>query len=774
MSIPSRLRDLEFNFVLLGKKSKKPFENGWQKKEIKWNDKALTDWITQGGNYGIIGGGNANLVLVDFDDKDVEIEVVPKLPKTFTTKSGSGGLHKYFKSNNSKSFKILDEEKNTIADIQGTGKQVVGPGSTHPNGNLYTIEDNTEIAFIDYDELRNILEPYGEHTKKVKLVAPQPATVSINIASGDFFDRLLNSITMQEVLYELGVDTRRNPTTCPFHDSKGGKCLSFENEVAHCFHCEGSWNKFSLLKEGLKLDAKDTVEWLADKKNMTDELNESRKEWSDNQIKNNIDFINSLSKKKETELNNISIEEKLAIKNLLLARKEDDVSEAIASRIINNNKIYTTRDDIKSEIWFYHDGIYVPNGRSRIQEISRIILEEAYTSQRVNKIIAKIEADTMIEQDDFFTNRNINEIPVQNGILNIFTRELTEFTPNKIFFNKMPVKYDKEKTCQSIEKFFSDILKSPEDAKVMFEVIGFCLLRDYIFEKAIMFVGDGRNGKGKTLSLIKHFLGIESCCGVPLSQLTPGSTSVCELHSKLANLAGDLSNTDLKDTGMFKQLTGRDLISARRKYLRDLNFENYAKLIFACNELPRVYDYSKGFWSRWILFEFPYRFVNEIEMETLTEKEKESAKPMDVDIIRKITTPDELSGLLNKSLDALNIILGNKNFSYSKGTTEIKDLWVRKSDSFTAFCLDMIEEDFRARINKNDLRRQFSIYCKIHKIRGASDKAIKITLENEYGVYEHQDFNDGSRYWEGIKFKIPIPNDEKTTPTGITGFLQKS
>jgi len=40
-----------------------------------------------------------------------------------------------------------------------------------------------------------------------------------------------------------------------------------------------------------------------------------------------------------------------------------------------------------------------------IKEITRNILEDAYTSQRVNKVIVKIEADTQIEHDDFFKNQ---------------------------------------------------------------------------------------------------------------------------------------------------------------------------------------------------------------------------------------------------------------------------------------------------------------------------------------------------------------------------------
>ena len=72
--------------------------------------------------------------------------------------------------------------------------------------------------------------------------------------------------------------------------------------------------------------------------------------------------------------------------------------------------------------------------------------------------------------------------------------------------------------------------------------------------------------------------------------------------------------------------------------------------------------------------------------------------------------------------------------------------------SFMAFCLDHIEERVEGYVTKRDLRRFFSRYCKKHKVKGASDKSIKSTLENNYGVIESQkrDDSDRERIWEGV------------------------
>ena len=451
----------------------------------------------------------------------------------------------------------------------------------------------------------------------------------------------------------------------------------------------------------------------------------------------------------------------------IMARDEDHATEEIVRFIEGRNNIYTTRDDIKSEIWIYDSGIYKPNGESYIREVVRSILLHSYTPQRANKVTAKIEADTMIDADTFFKTMYLNEICVENGILDLNTRILTEFTPDKIFFSKLPVEYNKDAVCPNIDIFFGEVLREEEDKKVLFELTGFCLHKEYFIEKAFMFLGAGRNGKGKTLGLLKNFLGTENTCSVRLAQMESDSSGLCELHNRLVNLAGDLDNTALKNTGLFKELTGRDSVQVKRKYLRDLIFTNYAKMVFACNELPRVYDLSEGFWSRWILLEFPYQFLPQKDINDKSGKERELCKIQDPLILDKLTTPEELSGLLNSAIEGLDRLKKNKDFSHSKGTVDTKDFWIRNSDSFTAFCLDELEEGIEDYVSKKDLLKMFVTYCRKHKVKGCSEKNIKIVLENMFGVIQSR---KGSSYetqeavWEGIKLK------ENDNSKGSKGF----
>ena len=742
MEIPKQLKQRGINYVLIEKGCKKPFQQSWQNKILEYDNPELLIHLSSGGNYGIRGGGAKRLMIIDFDDDKVQEEALKQLPPTFTVKTGSGMLHKYYMTevDAPESFKGFNENLDTLFDVQGEGKQVIGPGSLHPNGNRYVVIEDLDIQPISYSELKAIMMAFDRKPKKEE---PKRLEHKERHIEDNFLEEVKRKVSVQEVLSWLGVDTTRNPTQCPMHNSSGGKCLGFKTETCHCFHCDGSWNIFSLIMDSKKVNFKETLEILAKIGNLEKELAESRKRYIEKmKAENNYKF-----QQLKQEYVNI-----IASKN---DSKWGQASEVLAQFIMDEMWIYTTKDDLKSEVWIFKEGIYIPQGRSEIKELLRKILEEYYSAYIFNLVMNKIEPDTFIEGDKFFKSRYPNEVPVENGILNIRTLELSPFDPEKIFFNKMPVTFDITKTCPKIDKFLKEVLSKENDVNILYELAGFGLLDEYRFEKAFMMHGDGRNGKGKTIELTKKLFGPDNCCSVQLSALKTDSFSISELFGKRLNLAGDIGSQDLKETNMFKSLTGRDQVSSKRKFLRDLHFQNNAKFVFACNELPMVYDTSKGFWDRWILLDFPYTFVTQEEYNRTEDRSK--LKIRDEDIINKITIKDEMSGFLNQALLGLQRLIDNHGFSTTEGSEEVKQRWIRKSNSFIAFCFDMLEEDYDGRVSKKSLRKKYADYCKLHKIPGKSDFVIKRVLQETYGASESRealgDMATWDWFWLGVKWK---------------------
>ena len=441
---------------------------------------------------------------------------------------------------------------------------------------------------------------------------------------------------------------------------------------------------------------------------------------------------------------------------LNLAKKQrPEATELIVQEIKKTNTIYSTRDDERSEVYIYCKGIYVPQGKTYIREFCRKVLRGFYTTHIGNEVINKIEADTYVDTDKFLGTNYIDEIPVKNGVLNIITGELTPFTPKKIFFNKLPVTYDKTAKCPNIIKHFEDVLEHKSDVPLIQELIGYCLYKENLLEKAFMFLGDGRNGKSKSLELIKRFLGADNCTSICLEKLESDVYAVGELHNKMVNLAGDINKEALKKTSVFKTSVGRDQISAQRKFIHLLHFVSFAKHFFCANELPITPDKTRGFFSKWLLLNFPYTFVEEIEYNKKSDEEKKNFRIKDPNIMSKISNDKELNGLLNWSLEGLKRIIENKKFSWSQTTEEVTKMWIRKSDSFSAFLDEYVEEDYDSNIPKGILRKIYFNYCKKHKLKPVNQRIIKDDLAEKYGCYDSRVLlnNKQEFCWIGIKVK---------------------
>ena len=114
---------------------------------------------------------------------------------------------------------------------------------------------------------------------------------------------------------------------------------------------------------------------------------------------------------------------------------------------------------------------------------------------------------------------------------------MTEFTPEKVFFNKMPVDYipdapEPKLFLSLMEKVFKG---NEEQYPLMQEIFGFCLLNNYKYQSIIYLLGDGGNGKGTVVKVLTYLLGKENVSSATLNQLTDHNNVeyyLASLHGK--------------------------------------------------------------------------------------------------------------------------------------------------------------------------------------------------------------------------------------------------
>lgn len=407
----------------------------------------------------------------------------------------------------------------------------------------------------------------------------------------------------------------------------------------------------------------------------------------------------------------------------------------VGENILKKFNFKTARDN--EEIYVYENGVYNNSGGTKIKEEVVSLLGTQYKRGHAEEVISWIKGMTYVDRD----SPDEHLINLKNGVYDLKERKLLEHSPQYFFLNQLGVEYNESAKCPNIISFLEDIV-GEDDIPVLQEFFGYCLYRDYPIHKAVMLTGSGSNGKSTLLNLLTLFLGKDNISGVPLQSLDSQRFAVSSLYGRLANLYPDLPAKALKNTGIFKMVTGNDMIEAEKKYGGRFSFRNYAKLIFSANKVPEVEDDTDAFFRRWIIINFPRQFTDEDK---------------DPFILEKISTDEEMSGLFNWALEGLERLTTRGSFTHSKSTDTLRDQYERMSSPILAFVKDCLVQDSSGIISKDEVYATFIEYCEFMSLPTKAKNVFSGALTQHAAFLDTQKRTiDGVRthVWVGGKLEI--------------------
>lgn len=407
------------------------------------------------------------------------------------------------------------------------------------------------------------------------------------------------------------------------------------------------------------------------------------------------------------------------------------ISNVMAEELLAENEFITFNDTDK--IYHYHNGVYHPDGEPRIKEMIQQRLQNETTTHRRRETLERIRELTYVDREA--TDQKPEYICVENGILNLLTGELEPHTPDRIFLSKVPYPYNPDAECPKFKQFLTEVVED-NDIPIIQEMFGYTLYRGYPIHKAMMLVGSGNNGKSVLLNVLKTMLGYENVASEALQTLSHNRFATISLLGKLANIFPDIPSTKLQQTGIFKIMVGGDeKISAEIKHVQDrVYFTNHAKLLFSCNEVPQTTDNTDAYYNRWIVILFPNTF---------------NGDDADPHLLEKLTTQDELEGILAWGVEGIQRLLNQGSFSHSKTTEQVKELYRKLSNPIEAFAQDCLIEDFEAEANRSTIYRTFLEYCYEQGIDTVASNVFTRELPRYVRCVKKQR-SDGERVWHWI------------------------
>lgn len=320
---------------------------------------------------------------------------------------------------------------------------------------------------------------------------------------------------------------------------------------------------------------------------------------------------------------------------------------------------------INGILHIYKDGIYTADST----EIEKAMIKHipGLTRSKRAEILSYLE---LIAEEKELSN--VDYIVLNNGLYNIKTDTLSDFTPDYIAKNKVPVNYNPGAYHEVMDKTLDKIACYDKQLrKLLEEMIGYTLLRRNELGKCFILIGQGSNGKSTLLDVIKHFLGEENVSSIALEELGQ-RFKTAELYGKLANIGDDISSKYMEDNAIFKKLVTGETVNVERKGKDPFDFNNYSKLIFSANEIPRINDTSDGLMRRLVIVPFNAKFS----------KDDPDYDPFIKD---KLLTDEAMEYLLNIALEGLKRVLKNRGFTEVESVTEEIKEYEKRNNPVVAF-----------------------------------------------------------------------------------------
>lgn len=405
--------------------------------------------------------------------------------------------------------------------------------------------------------------------------------------------------------------------------------------------------------------------------------------------------------------------------------------DKFATFLKNNNHIIK----INNQLHIYKNGIYI----SGLAEIEAEMIQHIPGLNRAKRTEVLAYLDILIRENSKAEDANL--IAFENGLYNIVDDSFVEFTPEHIITNKIRWKYNPEAYSELADKTLNKIAcNDPQIRALLEEAIGYCFYRRNELGKAFILTGDKSNGKSTFLSMVQCLLGDENISSLDLKELGD-RFKTAEMFGKLANIGDDIGDEFIANPAIFKKLVTGERVSAERKGQNPFEFNNYSKLLFSANNIPRIKDKTGAVQRRLTIIPFDARF---------------SADDPDFNpyIKHLLKTDEVMEYLINLGIAGLKRVLLNCKFTGSTKVQKAMDEYEENNNPIIGFFRECEDEEFQIENEPtNVVYKRYQEYCLANSLQPMSN------IEFSKQVNRILNMRVENKWLNGKKHRIFIKNE---------------
>ena len=255
-------------------------------------------------------------------------------------------------------------------------------------------------------------------------------------------------------------------------------------------------------------------------------------------------------------------------------------------------------ESMKSELsaWAEHEG-------GAMFEDYKKHMKKTRSNNSKRAMVKEMEHLVAVSPAELDADRTL--VNARNGVINLndFTvsEHKSDFLMTRMLGTSIPENPKKpEKWLAFLDQIFSS---DKELIRYIQKALGYSLSGDTSEQCAFFLYGTGRNGKSTFLEVVRKIMGDYATNIQPESIMVKASTNTA--NSDIARLKGARLVTSVEpnegmrlNEGLIKQLTGDDMITARKLYGDEFEFRPEFKLWMATNHKPTIRGTDLGIWRR--------------------------------------------------------------------------------------------------------------------------------------------------------------------------------
>lgn len=342
---------------------------------------------------------------------------------------------------------------------------------------------------------------------------------------------------------------------------------------------------------------------------------------------------------------------------------------------------------------------------------------EEYKSDHPDLIESSLDADEDL-------------IGFTNGVLKLSTMELVPYSEDIMLSRMVPSKYLPKQTLSDapiFDAFLNQLVcEDPMEKQFILEYLGAIISNvcGYRFKKMLILVGAGNTGKSVLRSLAIQLVGEDNCSTIELKRLQE-RFGTFQLYQKRLAGSGDMSNLEISDLNVAKELTGGDPIMVEQKGKDGFTFLYRGFLWFNANQLPFFRgDRGMHVYERFMI----------VRCENVVPEDKRDSQ-----LVEKLM--GERDAIASIAVDALKLaVQQGYTFTESECMMLEREQYAINNNSLFLFisdccCLHAMD---KLEIKRSEFNKVYKEYCRVNNLKPEREREIGHQLKEQYNIMAYK------------------------------------